>query len=227
MEAKDGTSFHPGRLGLFIFRGSVGSVTPSPYTSLSASFPYLSRGGCLLTKTSQHRNRQPICGLNAKAVLFLQSCRIFSKYKSLAPTVKFRLHLQEFLLSLVVPVTHKTISASHCPLDLGADSATSSGLPPSGRPPPRVLSPCLDPARPLQASLPAASLQQVYLLTVTSFQMGRPVVLCRMDRLLCSVRSWEKHIGEALYSVDLNHDVGGFLPVGPSAQSFRAPEGTG
>lgn len=47
-----------------------------------------------------------------------------------------------------------------------------------------------------------------------------------MDRLFCSVGSWKKRTGEAPCSVDLNNDVGVFLPVGHSAQGFTAPVGT-
>lgn len=59
------------------------------------------------------------------------------------------------------------------------------------------------------------------------FPEGCLVALCRMHRRPCAVRSRERQLREAPCSVDLNHDVGAFLSVGPTAQGFTAPAGTG
>lgn len=124
-----------------------------------------------------------------------------------------------------MPISHKTIGAScHPPLVWGAGGGGS------------IISPRL----PLTSHCPSVSSTLsttwplhrpggwvlVHLVTVTNLQIGQPVP-ASMDRLLCSVRSWKKQTGEALCSVDLNNDVGVFLPVGHCAQGFTAPVGTG
>ena len=153
-----------------------------------------------------------------QAVLFLQRVAAFSlSIKHHLPRVKRLLHLQESLLLLVVPISHKTINAFPAHLIRGRECHLLQTAPG------HLLLPGPHLATPGTAS---SRLVFVYLVTVTSFQMWH-LVPCRMDRCLCSVRSWEKQIGEALCSVDLNRDVGDFLPVGPSAQSFTAPERTG
>ena len=154
-----------------------------------------------------------------QAVLFLQRVAAFSlSIKHHLPRVKCLLHLQESLLLLLVPISHKTISAFPAHLIRGRECHLLQ-TPPGASPPTWTPSGHSRHRFPLPCFF-------VYLVTVTSFQMWH-LVPCRMDRCLCSVRSWEKQIGEALCSVDLNRDVGDFLPVGPSAQSFTAPERTG
>ena len=85
-----------------------------------------------------------------QAVLFLQRVAAFSlSIKHHLPRVKRLLHLQESPLLLVVPISHKTISASPYPLDQGRRVPSPPGFP-------RGVSSYLDPIWPLQAPLPAA-----------------------------------------------------------------------
>ena len=154
-----------------------------------------------------------------QAVLFLQRVAAFS------PSIEHQLrrgkrllHLQVSLLLSVVPISHKTVSAFPSHLTRGRKCHPLQASP-------RASPPTWTPSGHSRHRFPLPCFF-VYLVTVTSFQMWH-LVPCRMDRCPCSVRSWEKQTGEAVCSVDLNRDVGDFLPVGPSAQGFTPPERTG
>lgn len=159
-----------------------------------------------------------------QAVLFLQRVAVFSLSRNhYLPQMKPQLHLQWFLLLLEVPISHKTIGTSYHPLSLGGQSALSSRLP--------LTSPC----PPLPSALTWAPPGLSTVLVAWSLFTRRLSPTYKLGNLFslsawtdfCSVGSWKKPTGEALCSVDLNHDVGVFLPVGHSAQGFTAPVGTG
>lgn len=154
-----------------------------------------------------------------QAVLFLQRVAAFSpSIKRQLRRGKRLLHLRVSLPLSVVPISHKTVGAFPCPLDQGKRVPSPLGFP-------RGVSPYLDPIWPLQAPLPAALF---FCLPGDRYQFPNAASCSLQDgQMPCSVRSWEKQIGEAVCSVDLNRDVGDFLPVGPSAQGFTPPERTG
>lgn len=79
--------------------------------------------------------------------------------------MKLRLHLQQFLLWLVVPISHKTIGIFYCPLNLEEERAVSPRLPLPSHCPPLYLYTIW----PLQ--LPG-SLVLIHLVTAISFQTG-------------------------------------------------------
>lgn len=106
MEVKARTASHPGCLGLWT--SFLASVVCCPFSTLPhprLSLPLKRR--TTPQRPAWHRNSQPICGL-MQAVLFLQRVAAFSlSIKHHLPRVKRLLHLQESLLLLLVPISHK------------------------------------------------------------------------------------------------------------------------
>lgn len=218
------TSFHTGTSGTtaFISLGSAGSVTRSLDSSVPQTLLTSREEDDSAQRRARHRNSQPICGFSASSFIFTESCSIFSKCKSLSTTN------QAPDPSAMVPAFVSGASQSENnwhlvpPTGSGGESTISSRLP---RPATSPLPPL--PAHHL-ASPASGRLVPHSPCDCCHFpRLGDLLFSASVHRLLCSVRSWEKRIGEALSPGDLNNDVGVFLPVGHFALGFTAPIRTG